>query len=63
MVAAAKQDSPAVAAADPFSPHSPWADKKWMVYRGKAYDITDFISKHPGGGCSTGERGVLDRAI
>ena len=52
-----------MAAADPFSPHSPWADKKWMVYRGKAYDITDFISKHPGGGCSTGERGVLDRAI
>lgn len=28
----------------------PRLDKiKWTVYRGKAYDITDFVDRHPGG--------------
>eukprot|EP00775_Hariotina_reticulata_P000074 gene74-222_t len=26
-----------------------WSSIKWTVYRGKAYDITDFIPRHPGG--------------
>ena len=29
----------------------PWASKKWTVYRGEAYDLTEYLkqSKHPGG--------------
>ncbi len=26
-----------------------WKDVAWTVYRGVAYDLTDFIPKHPGG--------------
>lgn len=26
-----------------------WAGIKWTIYRGKAYDITNFIARHPGG--------------
>ena len=26
-----------------------WKGLKWTVYRGVAYDITDFIQRHPGG--------------
>ncbi|KAF8057774.1 acyl-lipid (7-3)-desaturase [Scenedesmus sp. PABB004] len=26
-----------------------WAGVRWTVYRGKAYDIGDFMSRHPGG--------------
>lgn len=34
-----------------------WANIKWTVYRGVAYDITDFVNKHPGGEALAGCRG------
>lgn len=29
----------------------PWASKKWTVYRGEAFDLTDYLARgtHPGG--------------
>ncbi|QDZ24457.1 fatty acid desaturase [Chloropicon primus] len=33
---------------DPYE-DEPWSKMKWTVYRGKAYDLTKFMSKHPGG--------------
>ncbi len=47
MTALGKQET--ACGADPFAPDSKWGNVKWMVYRGTAYDITDFIAKHPGG--------------
>jgi hypothetical protein len=26
-----------------------WLGKKWTVYRGKAYDLTPYMDRHPGG--------------
>lgn len=26
-----------------------WCDTKWTVYRGVAYDLTEFLERHPGG--------------
>lgn len=40
--------APAGAREDPWTDPK-WVDKQWTVYRGVAYDLTDFLDKHPGG--------------
>eukprot|EP00238_Polyblepharides_amylifera_P014963 CAMPEP_0196579002 /NCGR_PEP_ID=MMETSP1081-20130531/15626_1 /TAXON_ID=36882 /ORGANISM="Pyramimonas amylifera, Strain CCMP720" /LENGTH=546 /DNA_ID=CAMNT_0041898427 /DNA_START=112 /DNA_END=1752 /DNA_ORIENTATION=+ len=48
-----KQDGNPARAPDGYS-NDPWTDPKWVdtkwtVFRGKAYDLTSFLEKHPGG--------------
>jgi len=40
--------SPANIREDPWEDPK-WCDTKWTVYRGVAYDLTEFLERHPGG--------------
>mmetsp|Transcript_20975 Transcript_20975/g.35178 ORF Transcript_20975/g.35178 Transcript_20975/m.35178 type:complete len:561 (-) Transcript_20975:446-2128(-) len=40
--------APADAREDPWTDPK-WVDTQWTVFRGVAYDLTDFLEKHPGG--------------